>query len=129
MDSPDRDALVVDDTPGPRELIAELLASEGYTVTTAHDGLEGLAWITRRLFNLIVTDIEMPGADGLAVLRSARARQPAARLVAVSGNEAMRDAALAEGASTLVHKGPEFVKSLRQALRQPQASTEHTPPT
>lgn len=117
MAGQERTALVVDDTAGPRELIGELLGSEGYSVSTANGGLEGLACMARGRFDLVVTDIEMPGVDGLAVLRSARVKQPAARLVAVSGNEAARDAALAAGASAFVHKGPGFVPSLRRAVR------------
>ena len=60
-----------------RELIARLLAAEGFTVTTAGDGLSALRACARQRFGVIVAATDLPGSiDGLAIVRQARRRQP-----------------------------------------------------
>ncbi|MBK9029860.1 MAG: response regulator [Myxococcales bacterium] len=63
--------LVAEDDPGLAQAIAALLADE-YTVTVAHDGAEALAAATRQLPDLLISDIEMPGLDGLELARQVR---------------------------------------------------------
>lgn len=61
--------LVVDDSSFNRLLLRRRLAELGYgNVTTAEDGIEGLAAIERRRFDVVLLDIEMPGLDGIGVL-------------------------------------------------------------
>lgn len=67
-------ALVVDDSPIVRELLAELLSSAGMTVTSAGDGEEALGMLDRREFDIIVTDVEMPRMDGLTLVGQVRSR-------------------------------------------------------
>ncbi|MEZ4402749.1 MAG: ATP-binding protein [Kofleriaceae bacterium] len=64
--------LVAEDDPGLAQAIAELL-SEHYAVTTVADGVEALAAAQRTRFDLVVTDIEMPGLDGLELAREIQA--------------------------------------------------------
>jgi len=61
--------LVVEDERSMREVLKICLENEGYEVITASDGLEGIDWITKEIFDLIITDIKMPRADGFDVLR------------------------------------------------------------
>ena len=61
--------LVVDDEVEIRNLLAELLADEGYTVSTAADAIEARASILVRRPDLILLDIWMPGQDGISLLR------------------------------------------------------------
>src|SRR5215813_1455595 len=68
--------LVADDEPGVRESLAEVLRDAGYEVETAADGRAAIAALEGRDFALVVTDLRMPGADGLAVLRRAREISP-----------------------------------------------------
>jgi DNA-binding NtrC family response regulator len=68
--------LVADDEPGVRESLAEVLRDAGYTVETAADGPAALAALEDRDFAVIVTDLRMPGADGLEVLARARDLSP-----------------------------------------------------
>ena len=66
--------LVVDDQFTVRELQRSILSAAGYTVETACDGREALdALATRGPFDLVVTDLLMPGMDGLELLRTIRA--------------------------------------------------------
>src|SRR5262245_4692214 len=61
--------LVADDEAGVRESLAEVLRDAGYTVETAVDGSAALAALDNHDFAIVITDLRMPGADGLAVLR------------------------------------------------------------
>ena len=64
--------LVVDDESGVRELVSDVLELEGYEVTVAVDGLDALAQIRKRKFDLYVLDINMPKIDGLVLLEKVR---------------------------------------------------------
>jgi len=64
--------LVVDDEPGVRELVGDVLELEGYDVTIAVDGLDALAYIRKQKFDLFVLDINMPKIDGLVLLEKVR---------------------------------------------------------
>ncbi|WP_119299678.1 response regulator [Dongia deserti] len=78
-------ALVIDDDPQVRCLIAMMLKRAGYEVAQAKDGGEGIELCASLEPEVIVTDIFMPHVDGIDVLREAKvgSRQP--RVVAISG--------------------------------------------
>lgn len=69
-----RRALVVDDSPIIRDLVAELLTSASFSVTSAVDGAAALEVLDRQSFDVVVSDLEMPNVDGLELLRRIRAR-------------------------------------------------------
>jgi CheY-like chemotaxis protein len=62
--------LVVDDDADIREVLAELLVDEGYHAMVAVDGREALGLMERTTPGLIITDVMMPGMDGLALLEA-----------------------------------------------------------
>lgn len=64
--------LLVEDEPGLRLTVSDLLLSEGYQVDTAADGPAGLAKGARREFDLIVLDVMLPGKNGFDVCRELR---------------------------------------------------------
>ncbi len=64
--------LVVDDQASSRELLCRELASEGYRVAVARDGFEGLRTYERFRPDLVVTDRNMPGKDGIALVEEIR---------------------------------------------------------
>src|SRR5262245_4054838 len=68
--------LVADDEPGIRTSLAEVLRDAGYRVETAADGTAALEALAANDFGVVVTDLRMPGADGLAVLQRARQISP-----------------------------------------------------
>jgi DNA-binding NtrC family response regulator len=68
--------LVADDDEIARDVITMLLSREGYAVTAVNDGLEAINRLKTGEFHLVITDINMPGADGLAVLRYAVRSSP-----------------------------------------------------
>ncbi len=61
--------LVADDDEIVREVIRSLLCREGYTVTTARDGLEAIKLLKEKEIHLVITDLRMDGADGIEVLK------------------------------------------------------------
>ncbi|MEU7509176.1 response regulator transcription factor [Streptomyces lavendulae] len=69
-----RTVLVVEDDPGVRSTLDQLLRFEGYRVLLASDGLEALAVLERESPDLAVVDVVMPGLDGLALCRMLRRR-------------------------------------------------------
>ncbi len=68
--------LVVDDDEIIRDVIASLLSGEGYSIRPARDGLEAKSILETEKIDLIITDLRMPGADGIEVLKEAVKRDP-----------------------------------------------------
>jgi signal transduction histidine kinase/ActR/RegA family two-component response regulator len=64
--------LVVDDEPDARELLEQMLRDDGARVTTAESAEAALAWVQREAFDVIVSDIGMPGIDGFELIRRVR---------------------------------------------------------
>ncbi len=59
--------LVADDEKGVREFVARALTHRGHEVTAVEDGLQALEVLGRQEFDLLITDIVMPGLDGIAL--------------------------------------------------------------
>jgi DNA-binding NtrC family response regulator len=91
--------LVVDDKENMLKLFSRILG-DAYAVTTAADGERALALVAAREFDVVVTDIQMPGADGFAVLREVKRRAPATEVVLVTAYASIPKAveAMREGA-------------------------------
>lgn len=90
MDHPSRGAptlLVVDDDPEVREIVSELLESEGMRVLQAGSGEEAILVATRLdgRVDLVITDVRMPGMNGVALARYLNREWPAIRILYMSG--------------------------------------------
>jgi len=77
--------LVVDDEESIRDLCARVLTRAGYAVTTAPSGEDAVARLGRESFDLLISDIRMPGISGLEVLERAKAAFPQIRVVLITG--------------------------------------------
>jgi len=77
--------LVIDDDPDVRNFIAASLEEQGYKVSEASDGREGLAAIERAAPDLVIIDFIMPGMTGAEVARKIRSCQPDQPILFVSG--------------------------------------------
>lgn len=77
--------LVVEDTAPVRLVIATVLEDMGHAVETAENGLVAQERMKERVYDLIVTDVLMPEADGIEVIKAARRLTPPPRVLAVSG--------------------------------------------
>ncbi len=73
---PDRKILVVEDRLGTRRMLEETLSDEGYTTHGIGDGADAVATIRKESFDLIITDLELPGKNGLDVLSASRENDP-----------------------------------------------------
>ena len=99
--------LVVDDNDGIRAATRLLLTFEPdiHVVADAPNGLAGLRLARDARPDVMVLDLSMPGMDGFDVMRQLRARKMDISVVILSGDTAMRSAALASGAAHFVAKG------------------------
>jgi two-component system response regulator AtoC len=83
--------LVVDDKENYLRLWERILA-DGWSVTTAGDGARALALLAGEPFDVVVTDIRMPGAGGFEVLGAVKARSPSTEVVMMTGYATVADA-------------------------------------
>ncbi|MGA8893264.1 MAG: sigma-54 dependent transcriptional regulator [Anaeromyxobacteraceae bacterium] len=97
--------LVVDDKENILRLFEKILA-DGHEVTTASDGTRALALLGSGEFDVVVTDIRMPGAGGFEVLAAVKARSPSTEVVMMTGYATVGDAvrAMKEGAYDYLEK-------------------------
>jgi len=111
--------VIVDDNPDLRELVAELLMSQGHEVETADDGPSGLALIRARRPDVALIDIGLPGLDGYDLARTIRTELAgcAVRLIAMTGygEESAQSRALAAGFDVHITK-PASATTILDAL-------------
>jgi len=90
----DFEVLVVDDDASIREVLADFFGDRGLTIATAADGRAAMDALRRSggRYGLVLTDVAMPGADGFAVLEAARAANPAAYVVMITGYASLETA-------------------------------------
>jgi DNA-binding NtrC family response regulator len=77
--------LVVDDDPGLLQGLREILEAEGYDVTTAPDGEQGVLLIKEQAFDLVLSDLALPGLDGIELLKFLRREQPQCPCIIITG--------------------------------------------
>jgi DNA-binding NtrC family response regulator len=83
--------LVADDKENMLKLFAKILA-DGYALETALDGARALALVATRPYDVVVTDIRMPGADGFELLAAVKASAPHTEVVMMTGHATVGDA-------------------------------------
>ena len=76
--------LIVEDDEAMREFLLEAISRSGYYVEAVPDGTEALLRVESGQFDLLLTDIRMPGLDGLELARKARVRYPALGVLLVT---------------------------------------------
>jgi len=121
--------LVEDETP-LRQAIAEQLTDRGYRVKQADSGEAALACLAEFAFDIIVTDLRLPGIDGSAVIERAVARYPHIIAIVVTGFGTVKDAveAIKRGARDFVSKPfqiDELLHVLESAIEQRQLKSEN----
>jgi DNA-binding response OmpR family regulator len=101
--------LVVDDEASIRITLEALLRRCGYAVTLAATGAEALAQIEQREFDLFLLDLILPGTSGHELARQARARQPAAAILFLTGSDALAELEMSENEYILKTTSPQEV--------------------
>ena len=118
--------LVVDDEKDICLLISSLLTEEGYVVQTATDGMEGMRVFKEQSPDLVITDVKMPGRDGLELLKEIKAVNPRVDVIVLTGhsNEATAIDFLHNGAYDYLLKPLEdldlLIASVQRALQKRQ---------
>jgi|HubBroStandDraft_6_1064221.scaffolds.fasta_scaffold401127_2 CheY-like chemotaxis protein len=80
--------LLTDDENILREAIAQSLTRSGYAVSEAANGGAAIRMLSERSFDVVVTDLHMPEADGIAVIRMAQSLLPRPAIILISGRVA-----------------------------------------
>jgi len=122
--------LLVEDEAPLREALAEQLADHGYAVEQAESGETALAKLADFAFDVIITDLRLPGIDGSAVIDAALDRYPDIVAIVVTGFGTVKDAveAIKRGAWDFVSKPfqiDELLHALDSALEQRRLKSEN----
>jgi CheY-like chemotaxis protein len=96
--------LVADNEPQVRKLFSRKLKSAGYTVSEAGSGGKTLDLLRSTRFDVLVLDLDMPGADGFDVLKVVRSEMPHLRVLVVSVKRELLEAAEWFGAVAAIDK-------------------------
>ncbi len=98
--------LLIDDEKGIRKVLSISLTSDGYDVVTAENGQEGLSLFQKESVSIVMTDMKMPGLDGLEVLKRMKQINPDIEVIVFTGHGDMKSAvrALQLGASDFITK-------------------------
>jgi len=116
-----RKVLVVDDDPVVGKSFDRVLSGKGYAVITAANGEEALRKLNTEDYDVVYTDIKMPGMNGLEVAEKVKARKPWTPVVIITGygTDEQAERAKAAGVTNFLHKplSPEMIEgSAREAL-------------
>jgi diguanylate cyclase (GGDEF)-like protein len=85
MNSSDLKILLVDDDPSILEILADLMAIFGHEYETAKDGLEAIEKLKHDFFHIVLTDMMMPGMDGMDLLKYIHGNYPNIKVMVVTG--------------------------------------------
>ena len=98
--------LLADDERSIAVTLGDALRGAGHTVTVVPDGDQAISSLKTDSFDCVITDIRLPKADGLKVLRAARENQPAPRVILITAYASVEDAvaAIKDGAEDYIQK-------------------------
>src|SRR5215212_341525 len=122
--------LIVDDENALREAIAERLADHGFIVEQAASGEQALERLADFAFDILITDLRLPGIDGRKLIDSALERYPDIIPIVITGYGTVKDAveAIKQGAADFITKPFQFdalLHVLRSALEQRRLTSEN----
>ncbi len=106
MDHLGKRILVIEDDGEMRDLLKDFLKREGYEVDSVDNGSEAFRNLARQLFDLIITDVRMPGLSGLDILPGIKKLQPQASVIVITafGSDEVCRRAFERGASVYLKK-------------------------
>ena len=122
--------LYVDDEAPLRSVVGERLREQGFEVTEADSGERALELLNEFAFDVLISDLRLPGVDGQRVIETARERYPGIIAIVVTGYGTVKDAveAIKRGASDFVTKPFQFdhlLHVLHTALEQRRLQNEN----
>ena len=116
-------ALVVDDDILSRSLLSEWMREMDFDVSEAEDGREAIRRIRSSEYDIVISDLVMPGMDGVALIKEAKASKATAPFLVVTGYPSVAGAidAMREGAADYLTKPftpEEFTRRVHATLKQ-----------
>ena len=130
MADPPKHLLLVEDEAALRQAVAEQLADRGFLVQEADSGEAALSRLAEFAFDIIITDLRLPGIDGSAVIDAAVGRYSDVIAIVITGYGTVKDAveAIKRGASDFVNKPfqiDELLHALDSAIEQRRLKSEN----
>jgi CheY-like chemotaxis protein len=109
--------LLVDDNAVVRDMLVDLVGSLGYVADAASGGAEALALFDRNRYDIVLTDLLMPGMSGWEVLAAVRQRDPRMPVVIITGTPAVGDPRASQPGVAVLKK-PVDVKALNETIKE-----------
>ena len=112
MDNDRKRILVVEDDEEMRSLLKDFIEAEGFEADSVSNGSEAFRKLVREPFDLVITDIRMPGLTGLDILPGIKKLQPEAPVIVITafGSEEIQRKAFEKGANAYLEKPIHFQK-------------------
>jgi DNA-binding response OmpR family regulator len=109
--------LIIEDDDEMRALLRDVIEEEGYKIDSVNNGSEAFRKLVKETFDLIITDIRMPGLTGLDILPGMRKLQPEASIIVITafGSEEIQRKAFERGANAYLEK-PIHFQNLRTLI-------------
>ena len=117
--------LLIDDEPDIVRVLSMSLKADGYDVIPAHSGIEGIEIFEKERPDIVLTDIKMPGMDGIEVLKKVKSIRPQSEVIIITGHGDIDNTieALQYGASDFINK-PVRDEALSIALKRAREKLE-----
>ncbi|HEY6085329.1 MAG TPA: response regulator, partial [Nitrospira sp.] len=98
--------LLIDDEPLMRLSMTDALRAVGYDVRAAATGQEGMDLLSQAIFDIVITDFRLPGADGLQLLQACKQRSPCTEVIVITAHGSVETAveAMKRGAYDFITK-------------------------
>jgi len=116
--APNPKILLVDDNAVVRDMLVDLVGSLGYAADAASGGAEALALFDQNRYDIVLTDLLMPGMSGWEVLAAVRQRNPSIPVVIITGTAPTADDPRAAQAGVAVLRKPVDVKALDDTIKE-----------
>lgn len=126
MEADPRKILVVDDNQTVRCVVTQMLSRLGYDAISADSGEKGFYLFLKNQFDLVITDLDMPGMDGIELAIRIKERSPFTLVILMTGHE--KNSTLAKLSGSSVDQAlfkpfdlPEIAEKIQSVLNRPQS--------
>ncbi len=111
--------MIIEDDEEMRSLLRDFFEEEGFETDSVSTGVDALRELSKDHFDLVITDIRMPGLTGLDILPTIRRLKPGTPIIAMTayGSDDVRRRAFERGATTYLEK-PIILSKLRRLIRE-----------
>lgn len=119
--------LVADDNSSIRYLVASIIKLFGHGVDEAEDGLEAIQKLQKNQYDIVITDAEMPNADGAELCKCLKSQSPGIYVIGISGRPSALEGLKEAGADICLPK-PFSMHALEEAIGNRFRSSRPTSP-